>query len=152
MSELYVHLQIILNAHDFINPSPLINVSPHLQLKMFQTLVRPILCYCSEVWGPFTYNPDDNCNVFDLSHFWKKIEKVPVEQFHIKYLKGLLGVHSKTSNAAVMGEVGRYPMFEYIIKSVLGYLSHLDEVAINRPVLVAAINEDKLLPKNRSWH
>ena len=56
-----------------------------------------------------------------------------MEQFHIKYLKGLLGVHSKTSNAAVMGEVGRYPMFEYIIKSVLGYLSHLDKVAIIDP-------------------
>ena len=46
-----------------------------------------------------------------------------------------------------MGEVGKYPMFEfeYIIKSVLGYLSHLD--AINRPILAAAINEYKFFQK-----
>ena len=91
-----------------------VNVSPHLQLKTFQILVKPILCYCSEVWGRFTYNSDNKSNFVDLSVFWKKIEKMPVELFNIKYLKGLLEVHSKKSNAAVMGEVGRYPMFKSI--------------------------------------
>ena len=82
----------------------------------------------------------------------KKIEKLPVEMFNIKYLKGLLGVHSKALNAAVMGETGVYPMFEYIIQSALGYQSHLDEVLIDRPFLAAAVNEDKILPKTKSWH
>jgi len=51
-----------------------------------------------------------------------------------------------------MGEVGKYPMFEYIIKSVLGYLSHLNKSALNRPILAAAMDEDKMLPKHRSWY
>ena len=129
-----------------------IDVSPKLQIKMFRTLIRPILCYCCEIWGPFIYNSNNQSNISDLSFFWKKIEKLPVEMFNIKYLKGLLGVHSKALNAAVMGETGVYPMFEYIIQSALRYQSHLDEVLIDRPFLAAAVNEDKMLPKTKSWH
>ena len=128
------------------------NVSPQLQLKMLQIQVRPILCYSSEVWGLFTYISDNKVNLHDISAFWKKIEKLSVESFHIKFLKSLLGVHSRSSNAAVMGEVGKYPMFNYIIKCVLGYFSHLNKSAPHRPILAAAMYEDRMLPKNVAWY
>ena len=60
-----------------------IDVSPKLQIKMFRTLIRPILCYCCEIWGPFIYNSNNQSNISDLSFFWKKIEKLPVEIFNI---------------------------------------------------------------------
>ena len=45
------------------------NVSPRLQLKMLQILVRPILCYSSEVWGHFTYISDNKVNLHDIPAF-----------------------------------------------------------------------------------
>ena len=35
---------------------------------------------------------------------------VTCEKLHIKFLKYVLGVHRKTTNVAVMGELGRYPI------------------------------------------
>ena len=129
-----------------------IDVNPKLQIKMFEILVRPILCYNSEIWGPFNYSSSQRSDIPDLTLFWNKIEKIPVEKFQLRFLKGLLGVHSKAYNAAVMGEVGRYPIFCYIIQNILRYISHLDEVINDRPLLAAAVSEDKLLPKTKSWH
>ena len=51
-----------------------------------------------------------------------------------------------------MGETGVYPVFEYIIQSALRYQSHLDDVLSDRSFLAAAVNEDKMLPKTKSWH
>ena len=129
-----------------------IDVNPKLPIKMFDMIVRPILCYSSEIWGPFNYLCSQRSNIPDLSLFWNKSENVPVEKFQIKFVKGLLGVHSKAANAAVMGEVGRYPMFCYIVQNILRYLLHLNEVINDRPLLAAAVHEDKMLPKTKSWH
>ena len=37
----------------------------------------------------------------------------------LKFSKTILGVHRMASNAAVKGELGRYPMIIYIIKQIL---------------------------------
>lgn len=60
------------------------------KLKNFDSMVLPILCYGSEIWGFHTASD--------------------VERVHLKFLKQLLGVRSQTSNNAVYGEVGRVPL------------------------------------------
>jgi len=60
------------------------------RLKLFDSLVSPILNYSSEVWG------------FHLAG--------DVENIHLKFLKRNLRVHSKTCNAAVYGEFARFPL------------------------------------------
>ena len=62
-----------------------------------------------------------------------------------------LGVHSKSSNAAVMGELGRMPIILFVIKSMLKYCQHIDDVFDKMPLLSAAFLEDKALPMNKSW-
>ena len=57
---------------------------------MFEILVRPILCYNSEIWGPFNYSSSQRSDIPDLTLFWNKIEKIPVEKFQLRFLKGLL--------------------------------------------------------------
>ena len=60
-----------------------------IQLQLFDSTVLPILLYGCEIWG---------------------YSNVPVlENLHLKFLKILLGVHSKTCNNMVYGELGRYP-------------------------------------------
>lgn len=60
------------------------------KLSLFDALVVPILLYGAEVWGIYTFT--------DL------------DKLHIKFCKHVLGVKQQTSNAAVFGELGRFPL------------------------------------------
>ena len=66
------------------------------KLKLFDSLVLPILMYGSEIWG-----------------FYKSND---IEKVHIRFLKQLLGVRKQTSNIAVYGELGRFLL--YVTKNV----------------------------------
>jgi exonuclease III len=64
---------------------------PSVALHLFDSLIRPILEYSSEVW----YSNRSYTNI---------------ERIHLKYLKMMLGVSESSSNVAVYGETGRYPL------------------------------------------
>jgi hypothetical protein len=68
------------------------NLSIECQLKMFDTIIQPILLYGCEVWG-FSSSPI-------------KI----VEKLHLKFLKYILHVKNSTPNFMVYGELGRFPL------------------------------------------
>ena len=61
-----------------------------LQLKLFDTLVTPILLYSSEIWG-------FEC-IFNI------------EKIHLQFCKRVLSVRSSTPNFMVYGELGRFPL------------------------------------------
>ena len=65
-------------------------MSVDLQLKLFDSIVLPILTYSCEVWG------FENC---------AEIEKV-----HLRFCKKILKVRQTTSNYMVYGKLGRYPL------------------------------------------
>lgn len=60
------------------------------KLKLFDSLVSPILLYASEVWGIYGYDK--------------------IDIIHIKFCKNLLGVRPQTPNNAVYGDLGRFPL------------------------------------------
>ena len=60
-------------------------------IKLFDTVVKPIIEYGSELWSVYK-----GCNI--------------MEKVHIKFLKMLLGVKSNTSNLMVYGDLGRFPL------------------------------------------
>lgn len=60
------------------------------KIKLFDSMVAPILNYGSELWG-FHTAPE-------------------IERVHTKFLKQVLGVKTQTTNNAVYGELGRFPM------------------------------------------
>ena len=124
-----------------------IEVNPATNLQFFDILVKPIVCYASEVWGGL--NNFSKCK--SKEDFWKLTGQLPAENFQVKFCKNLLGVHPKACNNAVMGELGRYPMFLFIIRSMLNFHKHMVDVANTRPLLTATLSEDKLLPNNKSW-
>ena len=119
-----------------------INVKTKTRLHLFDHLVRPIACYGSEVWGSSMYLP---ANKLNLSSFWEKAEKLPIEQLHLRYLKMCLGVDSKAINSAVKGEVGRFPLILHIAKSMLKYWSHMTDPNYVNPLLKEACDEALLL-------
>ena len=67
------------------------NTMPKVALQLFDSFVSPILSYGCEVWG------------FSKS---KQLENI-----HLKFCKNVLGVRQSTSNVAVYGELGRYPLY-----------------------------------------
>ena len=68
---------------------------PALQLHLFDALVRPVMLYGVETWGPGALcgSGMDTCEVV-----------------HRKFLRCLLGVRTGTPNASVLGELGRFPL------------------------------------------
>ncbi len=67
--------------------------------KIFDSIVTPILCYGSEIWG---YN---YCKI--------------IEDVHVKMCKSLLKVSKYTCNAMVLGECGRAPLqLTYMTRAV----------------------------------
>ena len=49
-----------------------------------------------------------------------------IQSNHIKILKYILGVNRKTTNIAVMSELGRYPIYFSVILAMLKYCHRLE--------------------------
>ena len=66
-----------------------------LQLKLFDSLIAPILVYACEVWG------------FE--------NKQGIEKLHLQFCKKILNLRNNTPNYMIYGELGRFPI-EIVIK------------------------------------
>ena len=71
------------------------NILTHL--KLFETCVKPILVYCSEIWSLNIVK-----SIVDLES--KYLSMLPVK-VQIKFAKVLLGVNKQAVNLADLGEL-----------------------------------------------
>ena len=62
-------------------------------LRLWDTLVKPILMYSSDFWG---------CLKLPVNN--------PIENLHLRFCKNILGVHKSTTNIGVLLEIGRVPL------------------------------------------
>ena len=76
--------------------------------KLFNALVKPVLLYACEIWGP------------ELLSY-----KTHFEQVHIKFCKQTLNVPWYTENIACRAELGRYPLSIDIKASIFSYWQRL---------------------------
>ena len=67
--------------------------NPSITIKLFNSLVRPILTYMAELWGCLKMPKND-----------------PISNFQMKFLKELLGVNIKTTNTCILLETGEIPL------------------------------------------
>ena len=81
---------------------PLFQRCPPITIKLFETLIKPILLYCSDFWGILKM-PKNN----------------PLENLHMKFCKQLLGVQKQTTNIGVLLELGKVPLQLYAIKNAI---------------------------------
>ena len=80
--------------------------------KLFDSIVVPVVCYGSEVWG------------FELSEC--------IERVQLKFCRFLLGVNSNASNQAVLGECGRLPLCCFYFKRCVTFWLKLLEMDEHR--------------------
>ncbi len=79
---------------------------PETALKLFDSLIIPLIDYGSEIW-------------------YKESIINKLETVHLRYLKRILKVRQQTSTLAVYGDLGRYPLKVRIQGNVLKYLHRL---------------------------
>ena len=78
-------------------------------MKLFDTLIKPIITYGSEVW------------ISDYKINLTSIDQLPIEQLQHKMHKQVLGVNRKTSNLVVRMECCRYPIIIFCISLMYKY-------------------------------
>ena len=90
-------------------------------MRLFSTLVSPILTYCSEVWGPLLLQglANNTCNIIAVCN------KFPTEGVLLKFARYLLGVNNKSSILAVRGELGLFPLVGDILRLTVKYWSRI---------------------------
>ena len=111
-------------------------------LKLYHSLIEPILLYGAEIWIS-----DFNVNI-------NKCDNLPFEKVQHLILKDILGVHNKASNLAVKYEVGELPVCFKAFTSMFKYFSRLNNHNqpnnIENEILIAAKREDDILNNSGS--
>jgi exonuclease III len=108
---------------------------PNLFNKLFDTMIKPILLYNSEIWSSDLSN---KAKKRDLNSFFNDNEKESFELLHNKFCKMNLQVGRKSTNIACKGELGRFPMIVDINTQVLKYWQRLDNLPSDRTLLLDA--------------
>jgi hypothetical protein len=108
-------------------------------MNLFDTVVKPILLYGSEIWGmDFVNKKDTNKLVFP------KLDSVhPCERVHIRTCKHILRVPRSASNCAVLAELGRFPLSIEIMKSMAKFYCRLEGMK-DRGILNTVYQTSKL--------
>ena len=91
--------------------------------KLFDTLVRRVLLYNSEIWGAFL-RPKQLGLLRTFSNFLFD-DKQNHESLQLKMAKIALNVHKRANNLAVRGEIDMYPLNIEIYKNMIKYFFHL---------------------------
>jgi hypothetical protein len=126
-------------SKDQLSLNPTIKTSMHV----FDHIIKPILLYGCEVWG--ILNPFTSKFRNTLLNFSRIFDKLPAEKLHQKFCKYILGVPSRTSNTAVLSELGRFPIYFNIVKALVKYYYRLKNIQSDFPVLHDASEESKIL-------
>ena len=124
------HLKEKANKASFVLRSSLytgVTFQPDFPLKNFDSTIRPIITYASEVWC---------CDYTKLLVKPQLIDNTPFENVNNKFCKNIMSLPTQASNFGVKAELGRKPLFSFICSQALRYW-----------VRLANMNSDRLLKK-----
>ena len=109
----YYHMKSAITPH---------SVSHKIFMKVFDSLVKPILLYSMEIWGGFGHEMKPIDSIIQ-----KLLMNVcsPFEKLHLQTCKQALKMPSRCSNLACRAELGRYPLFIEVLATVIRYNERL---------------------------
>jgi hypothetical protein len=119
-------------------------------IHLFDHTIKPILLYGSEIWA--TANVNSSLVKKADYTLLKSFGNMHCDKLHIKFLKYILGVNKKASNNAVVGELGRYPIYIDAICNTVKFYHRLVNGNVSK-LLSAAFYESKslFLDNRSSW-
>ena len=102
------------------------HIRKEIIFKLFDALIVPVVSYGCQIWLPQTYF----MGAFSSGNFpnLKQIRQDPLERIHLSFLKWTLNVNKQTSNAAIWGDTGRYPLAIEPSSQVYNYWERLDKM------------------------
>jgi hypothetical protein len=111
-------------------------------LHLFDHLVKPIVTYGSEIWGTLsTKMHNTNKDLYETFKDWE------IETLHIKFCKFIIGSGKKSTNIAILSELGRLPIFYSVLISFFTYWHRLANIPENT-LLHSAYRESVTLDKS----
>ena len=122
----------------FKSEPPNFNTAMHL----FDHLVRPILTYCSEIWGPFLLKGKP-------LQIGKHID-FDIEKCNIKFLRYAIGINKRTPNFSIYGETGRFPLSIEVLCNSLKYYNRLLDME-EGSILHGCLVENMKFKQKDSW-
>ena len=102
------------------------HIRKSILFKLFDALIQPIATYACQVWLPSTNLFKSIIDEGTRNNILQSISQDPLENLHLSFLKWTLSVHKYTSNAAVWGDCGRYPLGVVLSKLVFSYKKRLE--------------------------
>ena len=98
------------------------SLNPSAVVRIFDSLIKPIALYNSEIWVPYKscFQRKSLDGIFDMS--FKGFNEF--DKIYTRFLKYVLGVHSKACNFAVYSELGQFPMIISVIVGVINFWLH----------------------------
>ena len=121
------------------------DLSVNAQFKLFDSMIKPILLYGSEVWGAYMHKFANN--LLSLKCMLLNVNTL-AERLHSRFCKFVLQVNKYASNIAVRCESGRYPLLISIICRVLKYYLNISKRKNN---CLAKIAMQMHMGKKGSW-
>jgi hypothetical protein len=109
-------------------------LSVNTQLKLFESVIKPILLYGSEVWGAYLYK--FKINIQSLYVMLRDVNSL-MEKLHSKICKYILQLHKSANHYAIRCELGRYPLFINVICRILNYYINICERSEDSVVKIA---------------
>ena len=97
----------------------------HKALQLFDSLIKPIFLYATEFWLPFIISKKGFETQSNILKFWESFQPELLNQ---KVCRMLLSVHKRCSRLAVLGELGRYPVFIPALRHCLKYQYSIDNI------------------------
>ena len=120
-------------------------------LHIFDHTVKPVLLYGSEVWGIFDV---DKLQKHKDSYLNKLCNNFTAEKIHIKLCKYLLEVGRRSTNSAVLGELGRFPVMLEALLNIVKYWTYLSNLDDKDSIVAEAYITSKTLHEQNknSWY
>ena len=94
-------------------------------LHLFDTIIKPVLLYSSEIWMPCVakLRKLQNNSAHNIE---ESFENLHIEKLHCLLLRILLNVNAKATKMALYSETGRYPLYIEGLVNSFKYLNRLE--------------------------
>ena len=99
---------------------------------IFDSLVTPVATYACEFWLPYLISKSGLTSQDNMLSSWETLKCETINQ---KCSRMVLSVHSKASRLAVLGELGRYPLFIPALSKCINYKLSLEKKRPEAPIL-----------------
>ena len=120
-------------------------IKPALALKIFKSLVQPILLYACQIWAPLIATKQIlGLKQEELDSFFDNTSRIPCEAVHLRFMKWILGIHKRTTNVFCWSELGEFPLFIPAIKQAVRYQERLSKLSDNRMVFHAYQEQQRM--------